>query len=97
MRDRACGVFQLSGPVDASYADIARYLVRRTGAAQNLVQEVSAYSAGLPAGSTPLHTTLDSRRLRDLYELEVPDIWQVLEGFTSVAASFGDPGREVRN
>lgn len=80
MRDRACGVFQLTGPIDASYAEIARFLARRIGVEESLVQESSADCAGLPTGSTPQHTTLDSSRLRALYGLAVPEIWQVLEG-----------------
>ena len=81
MRDRARGVFQLTGPVDASYVEIARHLAHRVGADPTLVQEVSAHSVGLPEGCTPRYTTLDSSFLREAYGLAVPDVWQVIETF----------------
>jgi dTDP-4-dehydrorhamnose reductase len=81
MRDRARGVFQLTGPVDASYVEIARHLADRIGADPGLVQEVSAHSVGLPEGCTPRYTTLDSSFLRKAYGLAVPDVWQAIETF----------------
>jgi hypothetical protein len=54
------GIFQLSGPRDVSYAEVADYIARKIGADPALVQRVSAYSAGLPEGSTARNTTLDS-------------------------------------
>jgi dTDP-4-dehydrorhamnose reductase len=79
MGDHACGVFQLTGPIDASYAEIARYLADRLDADTGLVQEVSAHSMGLPTGSTPRYTTLDSSLLREAYGLAIPDVWQAIE------------------
>lgn len=84
MRDEARGIFQLTGPRDASYADIARYLAIRIGADPALVEPVSA--ASMPAGATPFHTTLDSTALRNAYGVVVPDVWETLEPFVSVAA-----------
>ncbi len=87
MREEARGIFQLTGPRDASYADIARYLAIRIGADPTLVEYVSAAAAVMPAGATPLHTTLDSTALCNAHGLVVPDVWETLEPFVSVAAS----------
>jgi dTDP-4-dehydrorhamnose reductase len=84
MREKARGIFQLTGPRDATYADIARYLAIRIGADPALIEPVSA--ASMPAGATPLHTTLDSSALRDAYDVVVPDVWETLDPFVNVAA-----------
>jgi dTDP-4-dehydrorhamnose reductase len=73
------GIVQLTGPRDISYAEVARYLARTLGADPALVTPVSAYSAGLPAGSTARHTTLDSAVLRKRFGITVPDAWQVID------------------
>jgi len=83
--DRATGVFQLTGPRDVTYADIARQLARRLGVEESLVNPTSARSAGLSTGATPRHTTLDSSRLRDRYGLIVPDALEILEHMLSAA------------
>lgn len=79
MQDRANGIFQLTGPRDVAYAEVARLIAGRLGVAPSLVQETSAGSAGLPEGATPPNTTLDSRLIRERYGFEAPDIWQVIE------------------
>jgi dTDP-4-dehydrorhamnose reductase len=78
LRDRARGIFQLTGPRDVTYADIGRFLAGYLDAAPQLVNEVSARTAGLPEGATPKHTTLDSSLLRVHYGLEVPDVWDIV-------------------
>jgi dTDP-4-dehydrorhamnose reductase len=80
MADRRAGIFQLTGPRDVAYAEVGRFLARRLGADAALVAEGSAREAGLPPGANPPHTTLDSRRLAELYGLEVPDAWEVIGG-----------------
>jgi dTDP-4-dehydrorhamnose reductase len=87
LQDRARGIFQLSGPRDVSYADIGGFLAAYLDADPKLVNQTSARAAGLPEGATPLHTTLDSSRLRVHYGLEVPDVWDIVE---RVAASTRD-------
>jgi dTDP-4-dehydrorhamnose reductase len=79
LRARATGIFQLSGPRDVSYADVARQLARRLGAGENLIEPVSVRSAALPIGSAPPHTTLDSTRMREFCGLAVPDASDTLE------------------
>jgi dTDP-4-dehydrorhamnose reductase len=86
MHEEALGIFQLSGPRDASYADIARYLAIQIGADPALVGPVSAATGGMPPGATPLNTTLDSTALRDAHGLVVPDVWETLEPFLSISA-----------
>jgi dTDP-4-dehydrorhamnose reductase len=73
------GIFQLTGPRDVAYSEIAAYLARSLGADPALVEPVSAYSAGLPPGSTAQHTTLDSSALRERFGIAVPDPWEVIE------------------
>jgi dTDP-4-dehydrorhamnose reductase len=78
LADRATGIFQLSGPRDVTYADVARELARRLAADERLVEPVSALSAGLPDGATPRHTTLDSARVEERCGFVVPDVFDVL-------------------
>jgi dTDP-4-dehydrorhamnose reductase len=73
------GIVQLTGPRDVSYAEVAGYLARKLGADSALVSPVSAYSAGLPVGSTARHTTLDSGALRERFGITVPDAWRVID------------------
>jgi dTDP-4-dehydrorhamnose reductase len=79
----ARGVFQLTGPTDVSYAEIARHLARRAGADPALVRPVPAASAGMPPGATPRHTTLDSAALRERFGITVPDPWTVVDGIVA--------------
>jgi dTDP-4-dehydrorhamnose reductase len=73
------GIFQLTGPRDVAYSEVAAHLARRLGADPALVDPVSAYSAGLPSGSTAQHTTLDSSALRERFGIAVPDAWDVID------------------
>jgi dTDP-4-dehydrorhamnose reductase len=72
------GIFQLTGPRDVTYAEVARYVADRLAAAPSLIENTSARSAGLPDGATPLNTTLDSSRLQQQYGLKAPDVWEVI-------------------
>ena len=79
LEERARGVFQLTGPRDVAYADMGRFLADHLGASPTLVEATSAREAGLPEGSTPLNTTLDSSLLRERYGLQASDVWDVVE------------------
>jgi dTDP-4-dehydrorhamnose reductase len=79
LAEPARGIFQLSGPRDVAYSDVALRLAGRIGAGPHLVEEVSADSAGLPPGSTARHTTLDSTALRARFGIAVPDAWTVID------------------
>jgi dTDP-4-dehydrorhamnose reductase len=73
------GIVQLTGPRDIAYSEVALQLAGKLGADPALVEKVSAYSAGLPAGSTAPHTTLDSSTLRDRFGIVVPDAVTVID------------------
>jgi dTDP-4-dehydrorhamnose reductase len=77
------GIFQLTGPMDVPYCEVAARLARMVGADPALVERVSAYSAGLPVGSTPPHTTLDSRALADRFGIVTPEPWSVIDALAS--------------
>jgi dTDP-4-dehydrorhamnose reductase len=79
LESRAAGVFQLTGPQDVTYADVARRLARELGADPALVGAVGAIEAGLPEGATPRHTTLDSSAMRDRFGIVAPGPWDVLD------------------
>jgi dTDP-4-dehydrorhamnose reductase len=79
LAEPATGIFQLTGPRDVSYAEVADYIARKVGADPALVQRVSAYSAGLPEGSTARNTTLDSSAVAERYGIVVPDVWDVVD------------------
>jgi dTDP-4-dehydrorhamnose reductase len=79
LQDRAPGLFQLTGPRDVSYADIAFALAARMSLDRRLVEPTSAAGANLPLGATPPHTTLDSTRLAERYGMLAPDAFATLE------------------
>jgi dTDP-4-dehydrorhamnose reductase len=79
MRDRASGIFQLTGAADAAYADIALHLAGRIGAPSELVEITSAAAVGMPPGSTPRHTTLDSSALHDRFGIRASEVWPVID------------------
>lgn len=79
LREGARGIYQVTGPRDVSYADLARHLAEKVGADSALVEDVRAALAGMPAGATPRHTTLDSSRLCHRFGLFVPDAWAVID------------------
>jgi dTDP-4-dehydrorhamnose reductase len=79
MADRRAGIYQLTGPRDVAYSEVGRFLAERLAADPRLVTESSARDAGLPDGANPPHTTLDSSRLAELYGIDAPDAWAVIE------------------
>jgi dTDP-4-dehydrorhamnose reductase len=85
LESRAPGVFQLTGPQDVSYADVAHRLARQLGADPALVGVAGAIEAGMPAGSAPRHTTLDSSAMRDRFGIVAPGPWCVLDAVAQTA------------
>ncbi|MBX9628405.1 MAG: sugar nucleotide-binding protein [Gemmataceae bacterium] len=69
---RPGGVFHVSGAADLTYADLARRVAARVGAAAGLVRETSFADKGLPPEAAPAHTALDAARLRDVLGLTAP-------------------------
>src|SRR6185437_12064541 len=91
LQDRLPGIFQFTGPRDVSYAEVGRFLATYRNADPSLVKETSARSAGLPEGSTPTNTTLDSAALRERYGLAAPDVWQVVTQLAATAKNASNP------
>jgi dTDP-4-dehydrorhamnose reductase len=79
LTEQCSGIWQLSGPEDVSYAEIAVHIGRRLQADSALVQPIAAASAGMPTGSTPRHTTLDSSSLRSAFGIASPAPWATIE------------------
>ena len=77
---RSRGVFQLSGNRDVSYAYVADFLAKYINVNINLVQPCN--STDLMSGSNvqpPIYTSLDSSRVRDEFNVTLPNIDNVLE------------------
>jgi dTDP-4-dehydrorhamnose reductase len=92
LADRAAGVWQLTGSQDVSYAEIGGHIAQQIGADPALVQPVAATSAGMPEGSTPRHTTLDSGALQRRFAIAAPEPWPTIEavlGAPEAATSIG--------
>jgi dTDP-4-dehydrorhamnose reductase len=83
MEDRLPVVAQLTGPRDISYAEAGRFLAAEIGADPRLVEAVSALESGLPRGSTPRNTTLDSSYIAERYRLTAPDALEVIGSLPS--------------
>jgi dTDP-4-dehydrorhamnose reductase len=75
---RLAGVTQVSGPEDASYADIARFLAKNAGVDSALVRPVAARGEKLAPALAPAHTALDTSRLQGELGMNPPDIWSTI-------------------
>lgn len=85
MKDGPRGIYQLTGPRDVSYADIGRYIAGRLGADPALVIEGSTADAGLPPGTSRMHTTLDSSKLCETYGIAALDMNKIVDGVIAAA------------
>jgi dTDP-4-dehydrorhamnose reductase len=77
------GIYQWSGAYDISYADIARYLAHRVGAAPELVKPVRAVDIGIPVNEVTPYTSMDTKRLTALTGWSPPQFTDVIEGVYS--------------
>ena len=73
--ERRAGVWQLSGPADVSWADMARYLAGRLEVDPDLVQP----RRHVLGRATPRFTSMDTQRVRDELGLTPPDPWQCVD------------------
>ena len=73
------GIVQVSATEDISYEEAARHIARRLGAAASLVQPSTAAAAGLDLEHLPIHTALDTTRLRAELGLTPPDPWEAVD------------------
>lgn len=71
----AKGIYQLSGPADISYAEVAHMLADSIGADHGLVKHTQY------VGDVPLHTTLDSRRVSKEFGIVAPEPRAVFDQF----------------
>jgi dTDP-4-dehydrorhamnose reductase len=78
MEDRLPVIAQLTGPRDVTYAEVGRFLAEKIGADPRLVEPISAVENGMPRGSTPRNTTLDSSYIAERYGLTVSDAFDVI-------------------
>jgi len=78
MNDRAIGIFQLSGPLDVNYLEVARIVAHCLGADPSLISPTKASDMIGAEGICPLHTTLASRRLCERYKFEVPAVREIV-------------------
>jgi dTDP-4-dehydrorhamnose reductase len=78
MEDRLPVIAQLTGPRDVAYAEVGRFLAEMIGADPRLVEPVSALENGMPKGSTPRNTTLDSSYIAEKYGLTISDAFDVI-------------------
>ena len=85
LAERCSGIWQLTGPWDISYAEIAAYIAGRVDADPALVRPVAAAAVGMPKGSTPRHTTLDSSALRARFGIAVPAPWPTVDGVLALS------------
>jgi len=76
---RAEGIVQVSATEDITYAAVARFIAKRLGAAESLVQPIAASSSGVAIEYVPRHTTLDTTRLRTEFGLVPPSPWEAIE------------------
>lgn len=83
---RARGVVQVSGERDVSYAEVANAIADQVGASRLLVRPGLVAARGLHPGSAPRHTTLDTRRLVQEFEMVVPPVETTVEGLVRDAA-----------
>lgn len=70
------GIWQLSGPRDAHYYELAVALARKLGADETLVQPSTTREAGIPASFAPTYSTYEQRLPA---AIAVPDPLDLLE------------------
>lgn len=79
MQRERYGLWQVSAREDVTYEQMARYLARKMGISQKLVEPISVGQSGLRFETLPEYTTLDTTRLEEELGLEPPKVWDVLD------------------
>jgi dTDP-4-dehydrorhamnose reductase len=79
MQRERYGLWQVSAREDVTYEQMARYLARKMGISQKLVEPISVGQSGLRFETLPEYTTLDTTRLEEELGLESPKVWDVLD------------------
>jgi dTDP-4-dehydrorhamnose reductase len=73
------GIWQVSAGEDVTYEQMARYLAKKMGISQTLIEPIRVDQSGLKFETLPKHTTLDTTRLKEELGLEPPTVWDVLD------------------
>jgi dTDP-4-dehydrorhamnose reductase len=79
MQRERYGLWQVSAREDITYEQMARYLARKMGISQKLIEPISVGQSGLRFETLPEYTTLDTARLEEELGLEPPKVWDVLD------------------
>ncbi len=69
---RATGIMQISAAADITYATAARFVAKRLGAADELVQPITVAESGMPIEHVPRHAALDTARLQTEFGFRPP-------------------------
>jgi len=76
---RLPGIIHVSGRKDVTYEEVGRHIASLIGANPDLVRATTAREGGLSPEEAPLHTTLDTTRLREELGIEPPDVWSTID------------------
>lgn len=76
---RLAGIFHVSASEDITYEQVGRYIARRIGADQKLVQPIKALESSNPPETIPRHTTLDTSRIGTEFGMTALDPWSAIE------------------
>ena len=69
---RATGIVQISAAEDTTYAAAARFVAKRLGAADELVQPITVAESGVPIEHVPRYAALDTSRLQTEFGFRPP-------------------------
>lgn len=81
---RYYGIFQLSGPRDVTYAQIAHHLADRLCTDHELVRPIKASDSNINIAVLLKHTTLDSSLLKELFGITVPEPMDVIDSIFKI-------------
>lgn len=73
------GIFQVSGPNDVTYSDIAYHVAGRLNVSDKLISPVRVEDAGIYMDHNPRFTTLDTWRIKQRYGMKIPDAFSSVD------------------
>jgi dTDP-4-dehydrorhamnose reductase len=76
---RICGIHQVSGPQDITYAEAAYHIAKRLHVEENLVRPITIEDAGVAIEYNPAFTTLDSTKTEKKVGIHIPDAFSSLD------------------
>lgn len=75
---RHSGIVHLGNNIDASYAEIARFIAGMLGFSPSLVQPTTSTEAGVNMKCIPHHGTLDMSETIETFRIEPPNLWDTI-------------------